>query len=422
MDIIGDAGEQGPAEPEPGTGSRRTFVQPEDLFHALADGLIALGSAIAVAALSLVILIYSAGGQVHGGLVDFLVVAVWLTGASLGVPVRETVSTGIPGGSVTATAELRAVAWLLTGIVLFLVFRLVRRRERGRPSAAPTQRVARALLTALVIALVLLVLALVTNRASVFGLFTGAPDPQARSSIGLEPGFVFAGPLLLTAAAALVGAFPWRLRASPWGLAWGQFAVTGVIAGVTLLVYAAAEVGAHGNSRETMVTVIGLVLLLPNLAIYGTLGGFCTTFYATLSAGSLGQRAIPANTSHSIGIFGSIRPWILWLLLGAAAAGVLVPALLARRAQRAGRAYGSDYQLAGIWRPAVAGLASACAVIPLGSLSYTSSTSGIQGASLNIDASAGTNLFAAAGLTAAWLCLGYLATSMALHATEVGPT
>lgn len=44
--------------------------------------------------------------------------AVWLTAASLGVPVHEIISTGIPGeGNLTDTAELRAVAWLLTGII-----------------------------------------------------------------------------------------------------------------------------------------------------------------------------------------------------------------------------------------------------------------------------------------------------------------
>jgi hypothetical protein len=442
MDIIGDADELGPGPPEQEPSGWRVLVQPADLLHAVVDGLVALGTAIAVAALGLVIVVYTATSHVNGGPGDFFAVAVWLTGASLGVPVHLANSATLPGAPhlETNTVQGRAVVWLLTAIVLVLAYRLARRRERLRPSASLAQLSVRTLLTALAVTLSLLVLALTTTRASVFGqtpadVFTGV---YSTSRIGLEPGFVFAGPLLLTAVAALAGAaIATTLRCrvagelARWGLvfrlAWRQVLVIGTITGVTLLVYACTEIGQRSSGRETALAVIGLTLLLPNLTIYGTLGGFGTTFFYGATEVSIGPGIHPrsSNVSHSIGIFGSFRPWIVWLILAAAVVGTLLPALMARRAERSGRMRGVDYPLPGVWRATLTGLLTALAVVLLGALSDTQSTSlsfgpADSGSSLHDRLSAGPSLLAAAGLTAVWFSLCYLAASIATRSARPG--
>ena len=445
MDIIGDADELGPVPPEQGPPGRRALVQQADLLHAVADGLIALGAAVAVAALGLVIVVHTATSHVNGGPGDYFAVAVWLTGASLGVPVHLANTATLPGAPQLETNAVqgRAIVWLLTAIVLVLAYRLTRRRERLRPSASLAQLSVRALLTALAVTLFLLVLALATTRASVFGqtpadAFTGV---YSTSSIGLEPGFVFAGPLLLTAVAALAGAAtattPRDRAASElarWGpvlrLAWRQVVVIGTITGVTLLVYACTEIGQHSSGRATAVAVIGLTLLLPNLTIYGTLGGFGTTFFYGATEVSIGPGIRPGSSSvsHSVGIFGSFRPWIVWLMLATAVVGTLLPALIARRAERSGRSgrkRGADYPLPGVWRATLTGLLTALAVVLLGSLSDTQSTSSSFGppgssSSLHDRLSAGPSLLAAAGLTAVWFSLCYLATSIATRSARPG--
>jgi hypothetical protein len=434
MDIIGDADGLDPARSGPEPAGWRALAQPADLLHAVVDGLVALGAAVVAAMLSVVILLYGASFHFYGGPGDFFAVGVWLTGLSLGVPLRETNSATVPGGHVLATAsaaEGRAIAWLLAAIVLVLLFRLVRRRERAQPSAGGTQLAVRALLTALVVTLVLLVLALVTTRASVFGTsFSSVYNAGLRSSssIGLEPGLVFAGPLLLSAVAALTGAatataLPPRAvgQLARWRpvfrLAWRQVVVIGAVTGVTLLVYVSAETTKHSGGRETAVTVLALLLLLPNLAIYGTLGGFGTTFYSTARVTGLGP-GHGTGASDSIGIFGSFRPWIVWLMLAAAVAGTLLPALLARRAVRAERIRGADYPLSGVWRATVTGLVAALGCVLLGAFSYTTSSATLAGfhrLSFHQSDSAGPSLLAAAGLTAAWLSLGYLATAIAVR-------
>ena len=430
MDISGDADEPGPARPDLGPAGWRALVQPADLPCALLNGLIALGAAVAATVLGLVAVISGMGGHIQADPGDVFAVAVWVTGASLGVPVRERVSITAPGGHdlLTTTTEVRAIAWPLTGIVVVMIFCLVRRRERIRPAARLGQRAVRAALTALALPLVLLMLSLATTRASVFGFplsAAGLPGSHASSSIGLQPGLVFAGPLLLTAAAALAGAgaaaqMPQRAAAelARWRavlrLAWRQATVTGAVTGVTLLVYATAKAGQHGSDRQMTVIVIGLLLLLPNLAIYGTLGGFGTTFYGTMTFASHGSGRQPDAASHSIGIFGSFRPWIVWLLLAAAVAGALAPALLARRAARAGHRSIAHYPLTGVWRAAVTGLLTATAAVLLGALSYTASGAGFADSPVHTSASAGPSLLAAAGLTAAWLSTGYLVASVAL--------
>ena len=429
MDIIGDADGLEPVRPGPEPAGRRALVRPADLLHALFDGLIALGAAVVLAMVSVIVLVYGASSHFYGGPGDFFAAGVWLTGLSLGVPLRETASTTMPGGhelAAASAAEGRAIAWLLTAIVLVLVFRLVRRRERARPSAGGAQLTVRALLTALVVTLILLVLALAATRAS--GYNAGL---RSSSSIGLEPGLVFAGPLLLSAAAALTGAATaatlpphaagqlarWR---PVFRLAWRQFLVIGAVTGVTLLVYVCAETTKHSGGRATAVTVLALLLLLPNLAIYGTLGGFGATFYGTERVTGLGP-GHGTGVSDSIGIFGSFRPWIVWLMLAAAVAGTLLPALLARRAVRAERIRGADYPLSGVWRAAVTGLVAALVCVLLGTFSYmassytaySTSSVALRGLSFHQSDSAGPSLLAAAGLTAAWLTLGYLATAVA---------
>ena len=455
MDIIGDADELGPVPPEPEPARRRALVQQADLLHAVVDGLIALGAAIAVAALGLVIVVHTATSHASGGPGDFFAVAVWLTGASLGVPVHLANSATLPGAPrlETNAVQGRAVIWLLTAIVLILTYRLTRRRERLRPSASLAQLSVRALLTALAVTLLLLVLALATTRASVFGrtpadAFTGV---YSTSSIGLEPGFVFAGPLLLTAIAALAGAATATTTATTprgraaselarWGpvfrLAGRQVVIIGAITGVTLLVYACTEIGQHSSARATAVAVIGLTLLLPNLAIYGTLGGFGTTFFYGDIEVSIGPGIRPesSSVSHSVGLFGSFRPWIVWLILAAAVAGTLLPALMARRAERSGgsgrsgcsgRRSGAGYPLPGVWRAALTGLVTALAVVLLGTLSYAQSTSSAFGppgssSSLQESLSAGPSLLAAAGLAAVWFSLCYLAASIAMRSARPG--
>jgi hypothetical protein len=383
-----------------------------------------------------VVLRYAWAGHLHGGAGDYVSLGVWLTGASLGVPLHMTASTTFgPGHSLDEHLQLRAIVWLLTAIVLILIYLLARRRERVQPSTGSAQAVVRALLTALVVTAALLVLSLVTKRPGVFGypFFGSNAGLKSAASMGLEPGFVFAGPLLLSAIAALAGrAGGWRTsdgavaagRARATGelsrwwpvlrIAWRQILVTGGLAGVALLIYLAVYGIHHGGASHTAVIVTGLVLLLPNLAIYGTLGGFGTTFYGTMTFASPGPGRQPGAASHSIGIFGSFRPWIVWLLLAAAVAGALVPALLARRAARAGHRGSARYPLTGVWRAAVTGLLTATAAVLLGALSYTASGAGFADTPVHTSASLGPSLLAAAGLSAAWLSTGYLAASVAL--------
>jgi hypothetical protein len=428
MDIIGDADEFDPSRPVRERPGRRVFIQPPDLAQVLLNGLIPLAAAIVAALLGLLIVIYGGGEHVDGGPGDFFALAVWLTGASLGVPVKQASSTVMPGqhGVLTDNTEVRVVVWLLTAIVLVLVFRLVRRQGRARTDATPARLAVWAVLSALTLTVALLVLSLATTRASVFGLpivLSGDTGASTRSSVGPELGFVFAGPLLLTAIAALAGAATaTRLgpRASAeiarWrpvlDVAWRQVAVTGELAGFTLLVYLAVEVSSHTTGREAAVTVFGLILLLPNLAIYGTLGGFGTTFYGSER---FSPDVGPGKVAGNIGILGSFRPWVVWLLVAAAVVGVLVSALLARRSVRVGRLASADYSPVKVWRATAGGLVVACAVVLLGALTYSGSSGGAGSSSLRFAATAGPSLLAAAGLTALWLSAGYLVASLAVR-------
>lgn len=409
------------------------FVQPADLLFAARDGLIAVAAAVAVAALGLVAVSYTAVADVHASAGDFLTIAVWLTCASLGVPIREAQTDTPPSGPgvFTSAAEVRAVVWLLTTILLVLVFVLVRRRERARPSGGAAQAAVRAGLTAAAVTLVLLVLAFVTTRRSVFGFpptFTNFAGYHTTSRIGPEPVFVLAGPLPLAAIAAAAAvcttAPPLRRAAAElarWRpvltLAWRQVVVSGLLGGLTLLIYTAVEISQRGGGRVTTATVIGLLLLLPNLAIYGTLAGFGATFYAKVTLGSLSPRE-----GQSAGLFGVFRPWIVWLLLGAAVASVLIPPLLAMRRRRGDTA---GYPLAGVWRAVVAGLAIAVAVVLFDALSYADTSAGYftsGGSSTGTSASFGPSLLAAAGLTAAWLTAGYLLMTAATRRARAAPS
>jgi len=290
LDVIGD-----PAESDRVRSARRLEGWQADLAYALGDGLIALGTAVAVAVLSLVVVVYAGTNHLQGGPADFFSLGVWLTGTSLGVPVHMTLTETVgPHQSLSEVVQVRAIVWLLTAIVLVLLFLLARRRERTQPSAGSGRAAAKAVLTAIVVTAALLVLALATTRSSIFGSPVGGVIIGARShaSLGLEPGFVFAGPLLLSACAALAGRAAGRGGShgpatarhtrvadelSRWWpvlrTAWRQILVTGGLAGVTLLIYLAVDATQHGGAKHTAVIVIGLFLLLPNLAIYGTLGG-----------------------------------------------------------------------------------------------------------------------------------------------------
>jgi hypothetical protein len=198
-----------------------------------------------------------------------------------------------------------------------------------------------------------------------------------------------------------------------------------------MLAYSSVELSRHDSGGQAAAIVIACLLLLPNLAIYGTLGGFGTTSYGAekLSAGpGMGG---PGAVSQSVGIFGAYRPWIVWLLLAAAVAGVLVPALLARRAYPRGRVSSgrvssgrvssgpvssTGFPLTGGWRATVTGLLTATAVVLLGAMSYTISSSGSGPAdAFSSRASVGPSLLAAAGLTAVWLTLGYIAACVAVR-------
>ena len=97
----------------------------------------------------------------------------------------------------------------------------------------------------------------------------------------------------------------------------------------------------------------------------------------------------------------------------AAVAGTLVPALLARLDS-------IDLPVTGAWRAAVTGLAVGVAEVLLGEISAASSTSGVvtfsaAGGSFHETVSAGPSLLAAAGLSALWFALGYLAAAVAVR-------
>lgn len=443
--------------PVPFAPNRPAVLTAADVLPAVRDGLIALSAAY-VTALIAIVLVIAVGlhsQHVNVSFGDYLTTSAWFTASSLGTPISgsisESVNVGGSGSSsdslvtgVAVNLSLRITIWLLTAVILYLVYRAVRGRERRTPSGSLGQVVARAALPAVVVSVTLLILAFATRSSNPFGgasyLSSTAAAYGGQSvsgSMGIDAPFVFLGPLLLVFAAALLGrlgvwihsmsadprAIRMRMQLSQWTpsirVAWLQTRVIGALVGIGLWMYAVFEVvSKHELSHGGLAILIGGLFLLPNFAIYGILIGFGVTLYGTASSLtevvnlSTGATS-PGAGSYDLGLFASHRPWGLWLLLLAVLIGTVAPAILARRGARFA-ANRDDFLPNGAWRSVLLGIGAALLVTLLGALELTTGVDIAGPGSYSDTESFGPSLLAAIGLTALWFLLSYMAFSLSL--------
>jgi len=449
------------------------LLSAADLLPAARDGLLALAAAFVMALLAvvLVVLVGFNGSNVHVGFGDYFSTALWLTASSLGAPLSGSISESMNLGSDTSglasgnlsfamSLSLRLTVWLLTIIVLLLTYRFARQREREAPSFSLGQVVARAALPAVAVSAALLILALVTRRSDPFGAMgylngsTGgtAGLQGASGSLGIDTPLVFLGPLLLVFALALLarlGVWIHLMSADPHAMrmrtqfgrwtpsfrvAWLQMRVIGTLVAVGIWVYLAYEViSQHELSHGGVAALLAGLFLLPNFAVYGTFMGFGVTLYASVTglgalfsgiaatdtSGSGSDGGVPTNTGASVGLFGSDRPWGVWLLLLAVLIGTLAPAVLARRGGRFA-VNPADYRSNGAWRSVLLGIVTALVVTLLGALSLSVGVGMGGGTATSVDGLSvteafGPSLLGAIGLTALWFLLSYMAVSLALQ-------
>ena len=443
------------------------------------DGVLCVAAALAVSLAGLTAIVYTVATRVTVPFSDFYTWAAWLTGASFGTPVHYAFSGDVGLGDANGQSgsgssglgpslpslnfadglELRLTVWMLTLLAVVLAFLLSRRAEGRTGSGQPWRVVLRACGSGVFAALVVLLLAETSNGSQLtspsgsplLSSLISIPGETGHGAAGLTAVYAFLGTLLIVFTASLLGRLGvWiriphhgrrseraRIELARWApaarTAWLQARIVGLLAGLSLLIYVIVEAdGNQSTSAHLFPIVLGGILLFGNLAVYGALGGFGATLYASIamsySVPGLGQiaddtamnsdgSAAPSRTLEglSAGLFGEHRPWIVWVLLAVAILGTAAPVLLARRTRRfAVRA--EDVPLLGVWRPAVLGAAAAAAAVLLGRLSATMSTSfggaGATGTGSETG-SVGPSLLASIGLTALWFCAGYLAISLA---------
>ncbi|MBR7829723.1 hypothetical protein KDK95_25680 [Actinospica sp. MGRD01-02] len=439
----------------PDAPARPVVLTGVDVVQAVRDGLVGLVAAYVAALIAMVLVVTVGfhGEQVNAGVGDYLASAAWLTASSLGTPISGTMTGADSGISMSIGISLRVTVWLLTIIVLYIVYRAVRGRERTAPSVTLGQLVARSALTAAVVSIALLILSFATHRADPFGgtgylTATSANDgvQGVGGSMSIDAPLVFVGPLLLvfvTALVARLGVWIHLMSADPraarvrtqlglWApsfrVAWLQTRVIGALVGVGLWIYAVFEVVSnHELSHGGLAALIGGLFLLPNFAIYGTFVGFGVTLYASAaglsslgglsssgSDGGTGATDGPGGSGYDFGLFAGHRPWGVWLLLLAVIIGTSAPALLARRGTARFAVDRADYTPNGAWRSVLLGGVAALAITLLGTLALTMNA-GLEGVGvLSVTESFGPSLLAAVGLTALWFLLSYLVLSFSL--------
>jgi hypothetical protein len=362
--------------------------------------------------------------------------------------------------------------WAVTFLLFFLWMRSGRRREAAEPSGSPGQLALRSAVPAFGVSLGLLVLAVASNASNVFGLLnsvfgglggssgsgsgSGGTDPFGNggtdpfgtfggggsgdsgtayelgaaapggglhSSIGVSPGWVFFGPLLIAFAAFLVGRFtavarraagdpggewirrllaPWRAAAR---VAWIQLRAVAVLAGVAALAYAEYQaLTADGSSaRQKAALAILAVLLLPNLMVGGALIGFCVSLAESTTLGALGW------PGAKIGLFGNSRPWMIYVLLATAVVGTLLPWFLVRTRRRVVQS--AAFSPGQVWRSALLGALAGLFAAVLGQVSE-SGTSGFEAMGISIKAGLTYSVIGAVVAGAVWCAAGYLAVSL----------
>jgi hypothetical protein len=455
-----------------------------DLLAVIRDALLPLLAVLLLVFGVVVGLAWLSSPSGHGGFHDWFTSTVILVAGALGAPASLAVG-GAPsnesslGGlsfSLNLNLTVSLTAWTVTLLLFFLWMRRGRRSEAVSPSASPLQLVARSAVPALGVSLVLLVLALVSNASDVFNLVgslsggssnpltvpggtdpfgNGGTDPfggggsgsgtasgdsgaaltlgtasgstgNLHSSIGVSPGWVFFGPLLIAFAAFLIGRLTtvarrpvadpggeWvRKLIAPWRgsarIAWTQLRAVGLLAGLVVLAWAEYEVlTADGSSgREKAAQAIAAVLMLPNLMIGGALTGFCVTLSDGLAFGLTG---VPAD---KIGLFGNSRPWLIYLLILAAVIGSLLPWFLVRTRRRVVNP--AAFTPIQAWRAAVFGAIAGLVVTLLGEASLSGSSGlGSLGLSTQVGLTysiIGAVIAGAIWCTAAYLVLSFLVT------------
>lgn len=459
---------------------RPALVGRADLFAVIRDALVPLIIALLVTFGVVVGLAWLASPTGHGGFHDWFTSTVILVAGALGAPTDLSVG-GTPAGdaglggsgfgslAVNLDLTISLTAWTITFLLFFLWMRLGRRSEAASPSASPLQLVARSALPALGVSVVLLVLALVSNASDVFNLVGalnggdssgltqppngtdpfggGGTDPFGgngggtgsggsgaaltlgtasdatsglHSSIGVSPGWVFLGPLLIAFAAFLIGRLTTVVRRpvgdpggewvrkliAPWRgsarIVWTQLRAVGLLAGLVVLAYAEYELlTADGSSgRAKAAQAIAAVLLLPNLMIGGALTGFCVTFSNGSVFGLTGARA------DEIGLFGNSRPWLIYLLILAAFIGSALPWFLVRTRRRVVNP--AAFAPIQVWRAAALGAIAGLVVTLLGELSM-SGASGFGSFGVSTEVGLTYSVIGAVVAGALWCSAAYLA-------------
>jgi hypothetical protein len=398
--------------------------------------------------ISLLVVIYAGVPNPHVSAGDFYKFSTWLLGSSLGAPITGSGSVSADNGfgssmSASLGITLRITVWALTFIVLFLLYALARRREKQAASRSLGQLFLRSALTALAVSVILLVLALTSSTHNLFGsgvLGSATGLSGMSESVGLGAGYVFLGPLLLTLAVSLLGRFGIWLHApttadpraerakaaiDKWRpavrTAWQQMSVMGTLIAVGLWIWLAVDIFQDPSTSSYRTAILlGALVLLPNLAVYGTFLGMGVTLFAGggFGASILGQSTgssidAPTSGSSALGILQGEHPWGVWLLLGGVIVGTLAPAVLARSTRRFA-VNRDEYALNGAWRSVLVGLVTALAVVLLGALSLSMSGSEGDLGSMSVTLSLGPSLLGALGLSALWFLLAYLALSLSL--------
>jgi hypothetical protein len=432
---------------------RPSLITSSDLVGALRDGLIPLAAVLVGTFAAVVALAYLASSQDHGGFHDWFTSTVILvagafgaqTNLSYGLGDSSTVSNGFSFG---VDLSISITAWIITLGLLWMLARRAGRSETLVPSGSPAQTVARSALPAVAVGLVLFILALVSSTSDLFRIgdnvfgtgsggsggtgsgtdlgglggtgFSGSSGASVHSSISVAPGWVLLGPLLLAAAACLIGRLgavarrpegdpggEWiRKLTAPWRAAaatvWTQLRAVAVLAGLTLVVYLAYRVATDSApGREKATAALLVLLLIPNLAVGGMLAGFCVTLFAGADlGGALGLRG------QEIGLFGNNRPWLIYVLILAAVLGTALPWLLVRRGRR--RVIVEAFAPGQAWRAALLGAVATLFVALLGQASLSGGLGPfVGGASVGLTFSTIGAVLAGA----IWYAAGYLAVA-----------
>lgn len=420
---------------------RPALVGRGDLLGVVRDALLPLLVVLVVVFGVVVGLAWLVSSTSHGGFQDWFTSTVVLVAGALGAPAKLSVNGGADdsgfgaGGlnlNLTLDLSVSLTAWSITFLLFFLWMRSARRSESGSPSASPLQLVARSVVPALGVSLALLVLALVSSASDVFNLVgsltgsdsgltvpggsdpfgNGGTDPFGsgggggvggsgaaftigaasdsvnglHSTIGVSPGWVFLGPLLIAFAAFLVGRLTavarrpagdpggeWiRKLIAPWRgsarIAWTQLRAVGLLAGLVVLIYAEYHLltASGASGREKVAEAIVAVLVLPNLMVGGALTGFCVTLSNGLTLGLAG------SPNDEIGLFGNSRPWLIFVLIAAAVVGTLLPWFLVRTRRRVVNP--AAFAPIQVWRAAVFGALAGVVAAMLGEVSMSGSS------------------------------------------------